>query len=142
MTGVRFVRRAVEFLFSSPPRPDRFEGRLTSYSMGTGGSFGKGKVVPVIFFKLSTTPRRSTGEWRYNSTHFFTSALHGSEWSASRPGLFTPRYPLDWRLGGPQSCSLEVKRPGREGDHSSPSSAEVNAWSYTSTPNRSLQRGV
>jgi hypothetical protein len=27
-----------------------------------------------------------------------------------------------------------VKRPGREADHSSPSSAEVkNAWSYTST---------
>jgi hypothetical protein len=28
-----------------------------------------------------------------------------------------------------------VKRPGREADHSSPSSAKVkNAWSYTSTP--------
>jgi len=28
-----------------------------------------------------------------------------------------------------------VKRPGREADHSPPSSAEVkNAWSYTSTP--------
>jgi hypothetical protein len=31
--------------------------------------------------------------------------------------------------------SLGVKRPGREADHSSPSSAEFkNAWSYTSTP--------
>jgi hypothetical protein len=30
---------------------------------------------------------------------------------------------------------LGVKRPGREADHSPPSSAEVkNAWSYTSTP--------
>jgi hypothetical protein len=29
----------------------------------------------------------------------------------------------------------EVKRPGREADHSPPSSAEVqNAWNYTSTP--------
>jgi hypothetical protein len=33
------------------------------------------------------------------------------------------------------ALSLEVKRPGREADHSLPSSAEVkNAWSYTSTP--------
>jgi len=28
----------------------------------------------------------------------------------------------------------EVKRPGREFDHSHPSTAEVNAWSYTSIP--------
>jgi hypothetical protein len=35
----------------------------------------------------------------------------------------------------PGSLSLEVKRPGREPDHSSPSSAEVtNVWSYTSAP--------
>jgi hypothetical protein len=31
--------------------------------------------------------------------------------------------------------SLGLKRPGRETDHSAPSSTEVkNAWSYTSTP--------
>jgi hypothetical protein len=30
-------------------------------------------------------------EWRYNSTHSLTSALGGGEWSASRPGRFTPR---------------------------------------------------
>jgi len=31
--------------------------------------------------------------------------------------------------------SLRIKRPGREPDHSSPSSAEVkNAWSYATTP--------
>jgi hypothetical protein len=31
--------------------------------------------------------------------------------------------------------SLGAKRPGREPEHSTPSSAEVkNAWSYTSTP--------
>jgi hypothetical protein len=35
--------------------------------------------------------------------------------------------PIRWMPG--------VKRPGRETDHSPPSSAEVkNAWSYTSTP--------
>jgi len=36
---------------------------------------------------------------------------------------------------GTGAPSLEVKRPGREADHSPPSNAEVkNAWSYTSTP--------
>jgi hypothetical protein len=44
---------------------------------------------------------------------FLTSALEGGEWSASRPGRFTPgkspRYPLDRRLGGPQN------RPGCSG---------------------------
>jgi hypothetical protein len=31
------------------------------------------------------------GEWRCSSSHFLTSALGGREWSASRPGRFTPR---------------------------------------------------
>jgi hypothetical protein len=30
------------------------------------------------------------GEWMYSSTHSLTSALDGGEWSASRPGHFTP----------------------------------------------------
>jgi hypothetical protein len=49
------------------------------------------------------------------------------------------------RLGGlatqplihwvPGASTPGVKQPGREADHSPPSSAEVkNAWSYTSTP--------
>jgi hypothetical protein len=39
--------------------------------------------------------------------------------------------PIQWVPG---TLSLGVKRPGREADHSPPSSAEVeNAWSYTST---------
>jgi hypothetical protein len=40
---------------------------------------------------------------------FLTSALDGVEWSASRPGRLIsgkePQYPLDRRLGGPQSRS-------------------------------------
>jgi hypothetical protein len=41
---------------------------------------------------------------------FLTLALAGGEWSASCPGRFTPwerapHYPLDRRLGGPQSRS-------------------------------------
>jgi hypothetical protein len=40
--------------------------------------------------------------------------------------------PIQWVPG---ALSLEVKRPGREADHSPLSSAEVkNAWSYNSTP--------
>jgi hypothetical protein len=31
------------------------------------------------------------GEGRYSSKHSLTSALDGGEWSASRPGRFTPR---------------------------------------------------
>jgi hypothetical protein len=40
----------------------------------------------------------------------------------------------------PGALSLGVKRPGREADHSPPSSTEVNnAWSYTSTPKYALK---
>jgi hypothetical protein len=40
----------------------------------------------------------------------------------------------------PGAISLQVKRPGREADHSPPPSAEVkNAWSYTSIPTVRLQ---
>jgi hypothetical protein len=35
----------------------------------------------------------------------------------------------------PVALSLELKRPGREADHSPPSSAEVKSeWNYTCTP--------
>jgi hypothetical protein len=42
------------------------------------------------------------GEWRYSSTHSLTSALDGGEWSASRPGHFTPREraPGTYWMGG------------------------------------------
>jgi hypothetical protein len=52
--------------------------------------------------------------------------------TASRTALGPTQPPLHWVLG---ALSLGIKGPGREADHSSPSSAEVNnAWSYTSTP--------
>jgi hypothetical protein len=52
--------------------------------------------------------------------------------SASRTALEPTQPPIQWVSG---ALSLGVKRPGREADHSPPSSAEVkNAWSYTSTP--------
>jgi hypothetical protein len=52
--------------------------------------------------------------------------------TASRPALEPTQPPIQLVQG---ALSLGVKRPGREVDHSPPSSAEVkNAWSYTSTP--------
>jgi hypothetical protein len=52
--------------------------------------------------------------------------------AVSRLSLGPTHPPIQWVPG---ALSMGVKRPGREADHSSPSSAEVkNAWSYTSTP--------
>jgi hypothetical protein len=52
--------------------------------------------------------------------------------TVSRTALGYTQPPIQWVTG---VLSLGVKRPGREGDHSPPSSAEVkNAWSYTPTP--------
>jgi hypothetical protein len=51
--------------------------------------------------------------------------------TASRTALGPTQPPIQWLPG---ALSLGVKRPGRETDHSPPSSAEIkNAWSYTST---------
>jgi hypothetical protein len=51
--------------------------------------------------------------------------------TASRPALGPTQPPLQWVPG---ATSLGVKRPGREADHSLPSSADVkNAWNHTST---------
>jgi hypothetical protein len=49
-----------------------------------------------------------------------------------KAALGSTQPPIQWI---PVAPSLGVKRPGREADHSPPSSAEVkNAWSYTSIP--------
>jgi hypothetical protein len=48
--------------------------------------------------------------------------------------------PIKWVSGAP---TQEIKRLGREADHSPPSSAVINnAWSYTSNPNTYLWRRV
>jgi hypothetical protein len=48
------------------------------------------------------------------------------------PVLGPTQPPIQWV---PATLSPGAKRPGREADHSPPSSAEVkNAWNYTSTP--------
>jgi len=60
---------------------------------------------------------------KVNHVTFIPRAQTGS-------GAHPASYPM-----GTRGLSLGVKRPGRESDHSSPSSAEAKiAWSYTSTP--------
>jgi hypothetical protein len=44
-----------------------------------------------VLFNLAPFHEGVLGEWRYSSTHSLTSALDGGEWSASRPGRFTPK---------------------------------------------------
>jgi hypothetical protein len=52
--------------------------------------------------------------------------------TASRTAVKLTQPPIQWATG---ALSLGIKPPGREADHSPPSSAEVkNAWSYTSIP--------
>jgi hypothetical protein len=49
------------------------------------------KVKLSLCFNWAPYHEGVLGEWRYSSTHSLTSALDGGEWSASRPGRFTPR---------------------------------------------------
>jgi hypothetical protein len=51
--------------------------------------------------------------------------------TSSRPALGPTQPPTQWVPG---AISLGAKRPGREADHSPPTSAEVNNTQYTSQP--------
>jgi hypothetical protein len=51
----------------------------------------KGKKVKLSLCLTKHHTMKTYWEWRYSSTHSLTSALDGSEWSASRPARFTPR---------------------------------------------------
>jgi hypothetical protein len=51
----------------------------------------KGKVKLSLCFNWAPRHEGVLGERKYSSTHSLTSALDGSEWSASLPGRFTPR---------------------------------------------------
>jgi hypothetical protein len=74
--------------------------------------YGKGKVVPV----RNNQALRHEDIWESEgmAPPFLISGLDGGEWLASSPGRFTRgknhRYPLDRRMGGPQS------RSGRRGE--------------------------
>jgi hypothetical protein len=62
---------------------------------------------------------------------FFTSALDGGEWSASRPCLFIPGETgpgINWRLSGPQS------RFGRYGEELAPAGNRTPIFQPVSIP--------
>jgi hypothetical protein len=71
-------------------------------------------------------------EWRYSFTHFLTSAVDGSEWSASRFGRFIPREtdPGTYWIGGwvgtravlDTVVKREIPRPRWESNPRTPSS--------------------
>jgi hypothetical protein len=48
------------------------------------------KLSLCFFFNWAPSHEGALGEWRYRATHSLTSALDGGEWSALRPGRFTP----------------------------------------------------
>jgi hypothetical protein len=50
------------------------------------------RVEVKLFLCFNRAPRHEgvLREWRYSSTYSLNSALDGGEWSASRPGRFTP----------------------------------------------------
>jgi hypothetical protein len=49
------------------------------------------KVKLSLCFNWAPRHEGVLGEWMYSSAHSLISALDGGEWSASCPGLFTPR---------------------------------------------------
>jgi hypothetical protein len=61
--------------------------------------------------------------------------------TASRTALGPTQPPIQWVL---RALSLGVKRPGREADHSPPSSVEVKEWMelYIHSPNTPSWRGA
>jgi hypothetical protein len=126
------------------------------YMVGNKGHFKHLKAARLHYYnpmQRSTNDNQSTqscsrvfnsapryegvlGEWRYSSTHSLTSALDGGEWSASRPGRFTPREtaPGNHWIGGrvgPRAVLDAMKRkipsPRRESNPRTPTVSTV--WS-------------
>jgi hypothetical protein len=73
----------------------------------------KGKVHPVQALRLCTGRTAHRGS-RGIDLPFYDHGTRRGEGSASRPGRFLPpgktRYPLYWRLGGPQGRSRQVRK--------------------------------
>jgi hypothetical protein len=96
---------------------------------------------PVTFYPLPPPPLLNNfiTSWRnfkkFNSQQGRGSFLFST---ASRPTLGPNQRPIQWVL---EALSLEIKRSGREADHSLPCSDDIkNVWSYTSTPHTSSWR--
>jgi hypothetical protein len=95
--------------------------------------------IPVRSWYISLTPETMGWTTGFNSRH---GAMVVFFIIVTASGLVLgPTQPLiQWV---PEALSPGVRRPGREADHSHPSSAEVrNAWKITSLPNTSSRRCV
>jgi hypothetical protein len=91
-------------------------------------------VLFMRYFALHIPRERWTTGWTIGVLGFDSRRELGNFLftTATRMALGPTQRPIQWVAW---ALSLGVKRPGREANHSSPSSAEVKkAWIYTSTP--------
>jgi hypothetical protein len=104
-----FDSRQEKGIFSSPPHPNRPWGPHHPAIQWVLGALSprvkrpgreadhsllcikKGKKVKLSLCLTKHNAMKAYWEWRYSSTHSLTLALDGGEWSASRPGRFTPK---------------------------------------------------
>jgi hypothetical protein len=101
-------------------------------------SFTLGKVLVVVKVRVTMEPAAYKISligrgWTFTENRDVN--VRGNGRTARKPNVSFSKHcqPLiEWVPG---ALSLGLKQPGREADHSPPSSAEVkNAWRYTSTP--------
>jgi hypothetical protein len=81
-------------LHAQPPHSPGFDlpNNISTYKKEVTSYFCMVKVkLSLCFFNRTPYNEGILREWRYSSMHYLTSALDGGEWSASRPGRFTPR---------------------------------------------------
>jgi hypothetical protein len=91
-------------------------------------------ISPITTLKLKNHPLSAVRDCLFS----IFSAIRGR----GSEGIFSVCHRIQTGSGshpasypvGIGSCFPEVKRPGREADHSLPSSVNVTVWSYTSTP--------
>jgi hypothetical protein len=114
-----------QFLHSAPGSPlPTHHGHLTTLYEGY-----KTRSRYSDWLRAGRPRCRSSSPGRVKNFHFSMS---------SRPALGSTKPPIQWVRG---TLSSEIKRSGREADHSPPTSAEVkNTRIYTSTPHTSLIR--
>jgi hypothetical protein len=106
------------------------------------------KSLPLIPILIQMHPVHTLPPYlpKIHSNIVFPSMPRSSECSTELVSYFkstgSGAHPASYPVGS-RDPSPGVKRPGREADHSPPSSAEVkNAWCYTSTPNTSSWHGA
>jgi hypothetical protein len=118
---------------------------------GSGGAAGSAEGTSPHRHQVQPPQQQTHGVvFRWAMGHLISFVFHQlliwHRWmflftTASRPALGPTQPPIQWVPG---ALSLGVKRPGREADHSPPSSAEVKEWVelYLHSPNTPSWRGA